>query len=736
MEPSPGGTTEEIAGKTLHAMLLHSAAPDFSTREDRLVYRPNIDHQRCFVLLPLRAPFLGYFEKIIKPAALEAGLIAIKADDIYGTRAVISDIWELIWTSKVAIAIVTGKNPNVNYELGICHTLGVPTILVTEKADDVPFDYRHRRYVVYKTKEAGWEQKLREDLRNTMKALLVSPEKDEKLRWPYNTFDLQRGTGRGELVPASDSLELVMRGTQAVRDSVAAAFGPHGGPVSVILPNKTQSALRKGYAIAHGIRVGDALGEQGAEHMRRLASEVASSVGDATKTAILLSCSLIEGGVEALRTGSIAKFLVAGMQKAIDAARTHVVTEAKQVEEQHLPLIAQTATGSDEKLAAIVVEAMKKVGRDGVVEVAAGTGPESGLSIQEGMQFDTGFLSPSFVTDSQREECILEDACVLLYEGQVQSMMALLPILELVARAGKPILVIASDMAQEALATLIVNKERGTLACAAVKAPGQGDRRRAILEDIATLTGGRAFLLDRMRPLEDATLNDLGRAKKIIACKNGTIIIGGGGKPQAVRERIQGLRHQIDSTSNLYDAAKLRERLARLVGAIAVIRSGGATDSERADNRYKLESALFSCQSAIENGYVVGGGICLYRAKRLVEKLVAANDSEQRGIAAVSRALEAPLRCLIKNSSVNKPKALAEIAQPSRDTTGFNAETERIEDLEEAGILDAARALDEALVLAFAHAKGILITGLWHAPGEKASDEQEIEFEHPDTSQN
>jgi len=305
-------------------------------------------------------------------------------------------------------------------------------------------------------------------------------------------------------------------------------------------------------------------------------------------------------------------------------------------------------------------------------------------------------------------------------------MVALLPILEQVAKARKPILVIAGDLVQEALATLILNKERGSLSCAAVKAPGQGDRRAALLQDMAVLTGGRTFLQERMRPLEDATLADLGRAKKVIITREDTTIIEGAGKAGDVASRIQGLRRQIEATPSLYENAKLRERLAKLGGAIGVVRSGGRTEIDRADSRYRLESALFSCQSAIENGYVVGGGVCYFRAKRLVEKLVAANESEQFGIAAVSHALELPLRQLILNSSVhNKAKLLSDAADSSPDSVGFNAETEKIENLAENAVLDSAKALKEALVLAFAHAKGILTTGAWDAAPRTPPDSRQ-----------
>src|ERR1700690_1584047 len=321
-----------------------------------MVYRPNIENQRCFVMLPLKSPFLGYFDKIIKPAALEAGLTAVKADEIYGTRAVIRDIWDLIWTSRVAVAIVTDQNPNVNYELGMCHTLGVPTILVTERQEDVPFDYRHRRYIRHTPREAGWEQKLLEDLRSTLKAVLTEARTDDELPWPYDTFDSSAQRRSGRLVPAVDSLASVIRGTQLVRHAIAPAFGPQGRLVSVSLPSlETQSSFRRGYQIVQGISSRDHLEQQGIVQMKKLASEMVSVVGDATKTALLLSCAMVERAGESLRGGCVPKALVAGMQKAVEVAVTHVMTEARSVDESRLRSLVRTATGSDDNAASIVV---------------------------------------------------------------------------------------------------------------------------------------------------------------------------------------------------------------------------------------------------------------------------------------------------------------------------------------------------------------------------------------------
>jgi chaperonin GroEL len=682
-----------------------------------MVYRPNVDHHRCFVLLPLRAPFLGYFEKIIKPAALEVGLSAVKADDIYGTRAVIKDIWDLIWTARVVVAIVTDQNPNVNYELGMCHTLGVPTILVTERPEDVPFDYRHRRYVRYVPKEAGWEQKLFENLINTLKSALSSPALDDELGWPYSTFDLRAERRTGRLVPVGDSLGSVVRGALLVRHSVDPAFGPQGTQVSVnVRPNNRQIAYRRGYLIAQNIRSDDPLEKQGIEQMARLAGETFASVGDATKTAVLLSAAMIERGSEALARGCIAKPLISGMQMAVDAAATYIMTAVVNAGLDELRAIAETAAGSDARAAVIATEALRRVGGDGLIEIENGLGSEAELELQVGMQFEQGFLSPSFVTDDEREECVLDDCYLLLREGQIGSMLELLPLLEQIAKAGKPLLVVASDLAQEALATLIVNKQRGTLSCAAVKAPGQGDRRRALLEDMAILTGGKAFLQEVMQPLQDTTLSDLGRARRAIVTRGATTIVDGAGNTEEIASRIASLRRQMSTATSPHDLARLRERLVKLGGALAVIRSGGLTEADQIDSRYRLESALYSCQSASKNGCVAGGGLPYYRAKSLVEKLIPTNESEKFGISVVSYALEQPLQQLIFNSArADKAKVLSQIAGSEADSIGFNAETENIEDVAAAGVLDSAKALKEALLLAFAHAKGILSTGAWDA---------------------
>jgi chaperonin GroEL len=682
-----------------------------------LVYRPKIDPQRCFVLLPLRSPFLGYFDKIIKPACADEGLLAVKADDVYGTRAVIRDIWDQIWAARIVVAIVTDQNPNVNYELGICHTLGVPTILVTERAEDVPFDYRHRRYVAYAPKEAGWEQKLGEDLGNTLRTVLSSVPLEEELPWPYSTFELHADRTTGDLIPSTDARTSIVKGVKLVREIVAPSFGPHGTAVSVIVSaSNRQVQYQRGYQIAQNIRAQHPLESQGVEQMARLAAEVFNATGDTTKTSILLSCAMIERGSEALVRGCLPTHVVAGMQRAIEAASAHIMTGAKRASANEQTLVARTAAGPDPLYAELILEAIKKVGLEGVVDIVDGDGIDASLELELGLRFNQGFLSPSFVTDTTREECVLDDCFVLIHEGQIGSLEEVLRILEQVARVNKPILFVAADFSDYVLSTLVLNKEKGLLSCIAVKAPAHADRRRSILEDLAILTGGKAFLQEVGYSLQNASISDLGRAAKVVVTRRDTTIIDGAGRLEEINTRISAVRRQVATTTNLHDIASLRERLARLGGALAIIRTGGRTEAERIDSRYRLESALYSAQLAGENGFVSGGCLPYYRAKAVVERLVPANDSEQFGISAVAYALEQPIRQLIRNSDpIDRAGTLKTIKESSTGSVGYNAQNGEVEDLVESGILDAAKALTQALQLSFAYAKGILTTGAWDA---------------------
>jgi chaperonin GroEL len=678
-----------------------------------MVYRPAIQNDRCFVLLPLKAPFIGYFEKIIKPAAAEVGLRAVKADDIYGTRSVIRDIWELIWQSKVVIAIVTDKNPNVNYELGICHTLGIPTVLVTARDEDVPFDYRQHRYIPYKTDEAGWEQKLREALMETLKSVLAAVSLDEELPWPYDTYIWKEQKRIGSLIESQDALDGVLEGVDLVFRSISLAFGPNGNEISVASTLGPASPQRRGILIAKAIKGNDPLESRGIEQMQRLAAEMQSSVGDGTKTAVILARAMLKVSHAALRKGYLPKNIVAGMRSATDTAVAHILTQAKSCEGEKVYQVALTASGQ-KNLAWMVVEAMKKTGKDGVITIEESKGEESVLEIIEGLHFDTGFISDAFATDTVRQECILQDCYVLIYEPKIQSMKDLLPLLELVAKADKPLLMICGDLEGEALATVVLNKERGILSCVAVRTAGFGDRRHAILEDIAVVTGARALIRERIIPLQNVRLEDLGHAKKVEVTRQATTILGGGGKQTLVEARIRELRQRIEQTTSDYDREKLQERLAKLASGIAVIKIGERTETDRAESLYRAQSAMFSAHAAIENGYVVGGGIQYFRAKPFVEKLVAKNQEEQAGIDAVASALEAPLRQLLINSRVSSPeRVLAAIKDGSSNDFGFNVDTATVEDLRLAGVVDPAKTLKEALLFAFSYSRGIIQTGAW-----------------------
>jgi len=613
------------------------------------------------------------------------------------------------------VAIVTGKNANVNYELGICHTLGIPTVLITEKAEDVPFDYRHLRYISYKPREAGWEQKLKDDITKTLRENLSRSDAEEDLSWPYDTFDLAVSGRIGRLVHSEDARTYVVEGAELVSMSLAPAFGPTGKRVSVMMQELgRQVAFRRGDRIAQRIRSGDPLKAHGVLQMARLAQEVLRNVGDATKTGVFLASSMLKAGNAALRAGHTSNGVLAGMQRAAETASAYLMTEARAATDQHLMGVALSACAFDRTIADVVLDALKRAGKDGIVQVVDGAGGDPLLDVQEGMHFDRGYLSPMFVTDPERQQCVLEDCFILVYERPIESMKDLLPLLEKVAKSGKPLMIISQDVAGEALATLVVNKQRGTVSTVAVKAPATGDQRTAILEDIAILTNAKAFLQETGRPLDLIGIADLGGAKKVIVSRDCTTIIGGRGSTTEVANRVKQLRIQIGGTTNLHDIERLQERLARLGGAIAVIKAHGRTDEDVADSRYKLESALGSCRSTIENGYVVGGGVSLCRAKALVEKLIAKDDSDKAGIQAVSGALEAPLRQILENSKCSDPESvIQQILQAPEGTTGFNAETRRVEDLLVAGVLDPAKTLSDALTLAFAYTQGTLKTAAW-----------------------
>lgn len=685
-----------------------------------MVYRPSIDERLCFVLMPFKEPFNSYYHQIIKQAAADSGLEALRADDVYGTGAIIRDIWDHIWRARIIIADVTDKNPNVNYELGLCHAIGIPTILITKRIDDVPFDYRHRRCIVYNTEEVSWDQKLRESLRRTIENTLANYKGEEDLLWPYDTRSASESITLGSLLTTENPLDIVVRGTQSLKRVISNALGPAGLNVSVSVGGREQMPYKQGSIILQSIRSANPLEQFGIEQMRLIAREVSRFNGDGTKTAVLLAQSMLEHGNDALKRGYLPKDIVRGMNQAVDTTILELKAGSKPVRAEKLLGVAATAA-SDIRLGHLIEEAMNKVGKDGVIAIEESKALETELYVVEGMQFDRGYLSPYFITNPETNEAIFDDPYILIHERKLSSMKELLPLLEMIAQINKPLLIIAEDVEGEALATLVVNKLRGTLNVAAVKSPGMGDRRRATIEDIAILTGGKIIGDYVGLMLENIKIEDLGRAKRVVVNSENTTIVEGAGSLSEIEQRIRSLRSQADETASDYDRERIQERLAKLVGGVAVIRAGGLTEIDILDNKYRLDSAMNSARSAVEEGYLPGGGLPLFQASKYIRSLTVGNKAYAMGVNAVANALEVPIRHLIENAKVSSTNVLAEIDKAPSNTVGFNVESRKVEDLVEGGILDSTKMLRMALEIAFSYVKAMLQTNEWDLTGPDTS---------------
>jgi chaperonin GroEL len=677
-----------------------------------VVYRPKIDPTLTFVLMPFKPPFDSYYDEIIKPAAKAAGLETRKADEIYSTGPIIHDIWKQIWSATVVVADVTEKNPNVNYELGICHTLGVPTVIITQSFDDVPFDYRHRRCIRYNTQDVDWQRKLKKSITATLKEVLAGENVSPELGWPYDTSPVQLGQKGGPLLPASDARELVIRGARMVRDAIAYAFGPQGAHVSLNVGVDQRRYYKNGAAIASSIHSPERLEEIGIRHASELATEMRNNVGDGSKTAVLLFQRMLESGSIALRRNHRRGEVLRGMDRATETAASAIRAKSKPVTRESLAQLARTAAGGDTKLASLVVEAYSKAGRDGLIVLERSDLSEPTLQLQEGMHFDQGYIDAAMASPTETHESVLENAYVLTYDHKISSMRDLLPLLEQVAVAKKPLLIIAEDVEGEALATIVVNRKQGTLDCLAVKAPGYGDRRKAMLQDIAVWTGATAITLTSGRTLASATTRDLGYARKVIVARHDTTILGGAGESN-VAKHVRTIREQLSRSTNQYDIEKLRERLAMLGGAIAAIRIGGISPQQVEDRMYSAESAMHSVQKAIEEGAIAGGGMSLLQAKSALTKLSLKRPGEVAGVGVVADALEEPLRQLLVNSGMDPADTLKKLKRSKRPGRGFNSETSKEQDLVTAGVLDPVATVTHALRLAFSHARTLLETGAW-----------------------
>jgi len=512
-----------------------------------------------------------------------------------------------------------------------------------------------------------------------------------------------------QIVHGEQSRQALLRGLNQLADAVKITLGPRGR--NVILDKKFGSPLitKDGVTVAKEIELKDGLENMGAQMVREVASRTSDIAGDGTTTATVLAQAIFREGVKNVAAGANPMGLKRGIERAVEAAVEELKKLSKPVKGEMISQVGSISANNDKTIGGIIAEAMKKVGKDGVITVEEAKSIETTLEIVEGMQFDRGYLSPYFVTDAERMEVVLNDCLILLQEKKISSMKDLLPVLEQIAKSGRPLLIIAEDIEGEALATLVVNKLRGTLSAAAVKAPGFGDRRRAMLEDIAIVTGGKVISEDLGIKLENVRLEDLGVAKKITIDKDNTTIIEGAGKHSDIEARVKQLRVQIEETTSDYDREKLQERLAKLVGGVAVIRVGAATETELKEKKARVEDAMHATRAAVEEGIVPGGGVALLRCVSAVEKLKLEGD-EAIGSNILRRALEEPLRQIANNSGHEGAVVLGKVRQSSDANFGFNAETEVYEDLVAAGVIDPTMVTRTALQNAASIAALLLTT--------------------------
>ena len=517
-----------------------------------------------------------------------------------------------------------------------------------------------------------------------------------------------------QVVHGEDSRAAILRGINQLADAVKITLGPKGRNVVIEKKFGSPTITKDGVTVAKEIELKDALENMGAQMVREVASKTSDVAGDGTTTATVLAQAIYREGVKTVAAGANPMALKRGIDKAVEKAIAEIQRMAKPVKGDMIAQVGTVSANGDSTIGNIIAEAMDQVGKDGVITVEESKTMETALEVVEGMQFDRGYLSPYFVTDPERMEVALETALILIHEKKISSMKDLLPLLEQVAKMGKPMLIIAEDVEGEALATLVVNKLRGTLNVAAVKAPGFGDRRKAMLEDIAILTGGKVISEDLGIKLENVQLSDLGRAKKITIDKDNTTIVEGAGKPADIEGRVKQIRAQVEETSSDYDREKLQERLAKLVGGVAVIKVGAATETEMKEKKARVEDAMHATRAAVEEGIVAGGGVTLVRAAKALEdaKSVVGRGSdpdEQIGVGIVRRALEEPLRQIVQNAGREGAVVVERVRSEKNENVGFNAATEEYEDLVKAGVIDPAKVTRTALQNA-ASIAGLMLT--------------------------
>ncbi|MBZ5647031.1 MAG: chaperonin GroEL [Acidobacteriia bacterium] len=512
-----------------------------------------------------------------------------------------------------------------------------------------------------------------------------------------------------QIIQGEESRQAILRGVNILADAVKVTLGPKGRNVVIEKKFGSPTITKDGVTVAKEIELKDPLENMGAQMVREVASKTSDVAGDGTTTATVLAQAIYREGVKTVAAGANPMALKRGIEKAIAVVNGKLDKEGNRgkgaLDEFSKPvtgeMIAQVGTisaNNDETIGRIIAEAMKKVGKDGVITVEESKTMETQLEVVEGMQFDRGYLSPYFVTDPERMEAVIEDAYILIYEKKISSMKDLLPLLEQIAKSGKPLLIVAEDVEGEALATLVVNKLRGTLATVAVKAPGFGDRRKAMLQDIAIITGGKAITEDLGIKIENIQLQDLGRAKKITIDKDNTTIVEGKGKSSDIEGRVKEIRGQIDKTTSDYDREKLQERLAKLVGGVAVIKVGAATETEMKEKKARVEDAMHATRAAVEEGIVPGGGVALARCIPAVDKLAKSLDAEEKiGADIVKRALEEPLRQIVGNAGEEGAIVVGKVRENNNPNFGYNAQTGGFEDLVKAGVIDPTKVTRTAL---------------------------------------
>ena len=512
-----------------------------------------------------------------------------------------------------------------------------------------------------------------------------------------------------QIVYGENARQAILRGVNQLADAVKVTLGPKGR--NVVLEKKFggPTITKDGVTVAKEIELKDPLENMGAQMVREVASKTSDIAGDGTTTATILAQCIFREGVKSVAAGANPMALKRGIEKAVAVVVEEVGKMSVKVENnEKIAQVGSISANGDPEIGKTIAEAMQKVGKDGVITVEESKTMSTELHLVEGMQFDRGYLSPYFITDPDRMECVLEEPYILIHEKKISNMKDLLPVLEQIARSGKPLLIVAEEVEGEALATLVVNKLRGTLNVAAVKAPGFGDRRKSMLEDIGILTGGKAIMEETGIKLEGVRVEDLGKAKRITIDKDNTTIIEGAGASKAIEGRVKQLRTQIDETTSDYDREKLQERLAKLAGGVAVIKVGAATETEMKEKKARVEDALHATRAAVEEGIVPGGGVALVRAAKALETLKGDGD-EQIGINIIKRACQEPLRQIIGNAGYEGAIVVEKVVTNSNLNYGFNAATEEYQDLVVAGVIDPAKVTRTALQNA-ASVSGLMLT--------------------------